>query len=201
MLLCLLTCLAAGCAYMEDRGRDFADCFRLSVGAGRFGIAHAKVCAIGTGVGLEKTYRAGIERKGEPEVWKEEGNGFLVCYSRAFFPESDEPDMAYAEKASRSSWSTIMFSIEGPVSPRFLTVLFIPAPDAEDFFWIEGGAGALVGIRAGFNIAEFADFLLGWGTLDIFGDDGRGAAEEEPEERPAPPEKNNAEQPPKKDIT
>ena len=29
-LLCLLVSMASGCACLEDRGRDFLDCFQLS---------------------------------------------------------------------------------------------------------------------------------------------------------------------------
>ncbi|MBQ6353157.1 MAG: hypothetical protein IJJ28_07815 [Lentisphaeria bacterium] len=32
-------------------------------------------------------------------------------------------------------------------------------------------AAAFPGVRLGFNLGEFADFLLGWGGVDIFGDD------------------------------
>ena len=32
-------------------------------------------------------------------------------------------------------------------------------------------AAPILGVRIGFNIGEFADFLLGWFDLDIFGDD------------------------------
>jgi hypothetical protein len=37
--------------------------------------------------------------------------------------------------------------------------------------WIEASLRCFVGIKAGFNIAEFADFLLGWFGIDIAGDD------------------------------
>jgi hypothetical protein len=44
----------------------------------------------------------------------------------------------------------------------------IPAP-----YWtnIEVSAGVLVGVRVGFNPGELLDFLLGFTTLDIYGDD------------------------------
>ena len=42
-----------------------------------------------------------------------------------------------------------------------------------DFFWIGASARAFVGVSAGFNVAEFADFLLGWFGIDIADDDDR----------------------------
>ena len=43
-------------------------------------------------------------------------------------------------------------------------------------FWpyytqVETVAGVGYGVRFGFNIGEFIDFLLGWTTIDIYGDD------------------------------
>ena len=44
-----------------------------------------------------------------------------------------------------------------------------------EYFWIEASARAMVGCKVGFNIAEFADFILGWFGIDIAGDDVSGA--------------------------
>ncbi len=45
---------------------------------------------------------------------------------------------------------------------------------------LEVAAGALlVGARVGFNPGELLDFLLGWTTLDIYGDDVREQPESE----------------------
>jgi hypothetical protein len=48
-----------------------------------------------------------------------------------------------------------------------------PARRVSDLFGVEVGVvPVIVGVRVGFNIAEFADLLLGCVFLDIFGDDG-----------------------------
>ena len=36
---------------------------------------------------------------------------------------------------------------------------------------IEVAGGIIGGLRLGFNIGELLDFLLGWGSIDIYGDD------------------------------
>lgn len=48
-----------------------------------------------------------------------------------------------------------------------------PARRVSDLFGVEVGVvPAMVALRVGFNVAEFADLLLGCVFLDIFGDDG-----------------------------
>jgi hypothetical protein len=50
-----------------------------------------------------------------------------------------------------------------------------------DHFGMELGAFAgVVGVRLGFNVAEFTDFMLGWVGLDILGDDVETAESEPP---------------------
>jgi len=47
-----------------------------------------------------------------------------------------------------------------------------PTPFLREKFFIEFGAALFyVNFDAGFNPVEFVDFLLGWTTLDITGDD------------------------------
>ena len=49
-----------------------------------------------------------------------------------------------------------------------------PAQKVSDLFGIEVGVvPVFVGLRVGFNVAEFADLLLGCVGVDVFGDDGR----------------------------
>ncbi|MEO6595492.1 MAG: hypothetical protein ABIP94_12130 [Planctomycetota bacterium] len=49
-----------------------------------------------------------------------------------------------------------------------------PQRRVSDAFGIEVGVVPLfVGLRVGFNVAEFADLLLGFVGIDVFGDDGR----------------------------
>jgi hypothetical protein len=54
-----------------------------------------------------------------------------------------------------------------------------PAPFLREKFFLEVGACiGLVGFDLGFNPVEFVDFLLGWTTLDITGDDAVPEAEQ-----------------------
>ncbi len=47
-----------------------------------------------------------------------------------------------------------------------------PTPFLREKFFVEVGATlGVVGFDIGFNPVEFVDFLLGWTTLDITGDD------------------------------
>jgi hypothetical protein len=52
--------------------------------------------------------------------------------------------------------------------------------DWRDQFWISASVHFFFGLEVGFNLAEFADFLLGWFGLDICRDDGQDDEKEEP---------------------
>ena len=59
----------------------------------------------------------------------------------------------------------------------FLSSMADAKPSSEKkTFWpyytqVEAVAGVGYGVRFGFNIGEFIDLLLGWTTIDIYGDD------------------------------
>ncbi|MCU0723676.1 MAG: hypothetical protein MUC63_08685 [Planctomycetes bacterium] len=90
-------------------------------------------------------------------------------------------------------------SIHKKEGAGFLSILIVCVPfegDPQetrwtDLFWVSASARCFVGATAGFNPAEFVDFLLGWFGVDIAGDDDReskaadgdGASEEKAEEK------------------
>ena len=59
----LLVAASTGCSYLEARGRDFEDCFKLSVGAGLGVYAGAHVGPLGFDAGFWDGYKVGIEGK------------------------------------------------------------------------------------------------------------------------------------------
>jgi len=168
-VLCVLLATLTGCAYLSDRGRDFADCWRFSVGIGPEVMIHAKAAVIGAGGGYGEITRVGVEHKNFSGVWEEEGFGVPgVAYLRRSCQDVEGNN----GDASRKGWgATVIFFLfategkdikgrEGELSDK-----------AEDYCWTEAEVSLGVSMRVGFNLAEFADFLLGWGTLDILYDD------------------------------
>jgi len=194
-VLCVLLATLTGCAYLSDRGRDFADCWRLS-GSLHLGVtAQARALVFGYGTGLAATYRVGTESKGIYQRWKEKEMGFPVMnllglwgvtvhgsHKGCNFSKALTAIMLWG---GYSSFGTIESDNSEDVEYKIIRSTYIPVisfpvisepgrkfyEDITDLFWIEAGGGAIIGIRAGFNLAEFSDFLLGWTTLDILGDD------------------------------
>ena len=182
--LCLLLGFSAGC-YFEDRARDFADCFRLSGGLTLGAVAEARVLQLGYGVGYGQSIKCGIETKGRLQTWSEtavglpvttvigivEGDGRLLplSYSRVLEFGGGEP--IRQRECAYDFLGNLLADTNGPwLGDESDT-------ETQDYFWIEAGAGALVNLRAGVNVAELLDFILGLSTFDIFGDDNRSAHE------------------------
>ena len=196
-VLCVLLTTLTGC-YLEDRARDFADCFRANLSGGLGISAHARVMQVGCGVGAYGGLGMGVESKGIfrdgvphreagiPFSWfiptlgtkeKSKGHNFLLIVPSYMRSNTFRGLCLGIPKGGRDS----RYGLFGFPILEYLS--HTGEERLEDYFWIEGGAAAvLLGVRIGFNPAEFADFLLGWTTLDIFGDDGRGKEEPEPEE-------------------
>lgn len=157
MLLCLVILLAStGCtrAYWNNRANDVADIFTVTSGAGIGAMAHvgpinAGLGAYGDIVGL---------RRGEAGTMMG-GSGQLIIGG---FDSNKSSENAPMQRANLRGKGYSTTNVLVPIDEN------IPAP-----YWtnIEVSGGALIGMRVGFNPGELLDFLLGFTTLDIYGDD------------------------------
>jgi len=155
-----------------------------TAGAVELGVtAEARVCTIGLGAGGARSWRAGVERKRLWETWEEVALGLPVTTVSGLIEAMRERPLGETEPAT----TTLLDSyVRGPPE-RYevfysLVMLFayemrddrfgMETSHLEDYFWIEAGAGAGIGVRVGFNVAEFLDFLLGWAAIDVLEDDG-----------------------------
>jgi len=156
-LLVAMAIQAAGCAspYMIDRGRDAADVVVLSVGCGlggriRVGPVHAGLIGSIGSLGL-RGGRFGCSEVDDGEM------DFTVISGEQFRPFGRRRGKDY------NAQGRIPF-IVSDVETEWAG--FNPY-----FTQIEVQAGLLLVPRLGLNPGELLDFLLGWTTLDIFGDD------------------------------
>lgn len=180
-VLMLVAALATGCAstggYLANRGRDFADIFTLGVELGGLN-ASAQVGPIATGLGFAKGKGWGLVQ-GNLGPYEFEEMNFVVVGSKlvALNPEAD-----YAGYMIGYEWVRTLVLL-----PTTIVVSMISGDsdgetlDTKPFrvghggwrpcFQIEADVNVLGGLRAGINLAEGLDFILGWTTLDIFNDD------------------------------
>ena len=160
LLWFLLPCLS-GCAYLHDRGRDACDMVTLAAEAKTvnasfqvskcilgFGLAH------GPGVGL-RSGTWGIFESGEINA--------VLSGFKLLVPSAGDQER---HKGYDYSYSWIPWEHE---EENF----FGTYEKGEWFnaFQVEVAAGLGIGARAGVNLAEILDFILGWTTLDICKDD------------------------------
>ncbi len=185
ILLAALAALASGCrpeAYFADRWADAKDVFTVSVGKGggakaRVGPVNAGLFVNGDIAGLRGGeffhYGYGFLEGGPADGVMVLGLGGEVfdlvvppppvsseLWHRMGQP-SQEASRALAERGK--SYRQTFFPrapIEFPREPYYYTQL-------------EVAAGVYGTLRLGFNPGELLDFVLGWTTLDIFGDDAR----------------------------
>jgi len=196
--------LGSGCAgfgaYMRDRGNDLADCFTVRVGRGYgLGARFQVTNYFGAAVGFSQERKVGYFGREPVEVrgfWA----GIPAPQIVSAAPFLAVPSSAMSKKEQYFTpfewlkmWFTMMLTTEwasyekGLIteSDRFLGVnlaeftepgwLDPPPPFIREKLFIEVGVALFaVGFDIGFNPAEFADFLLGWFSLDIAGDDAAG---------------------------
>jgi hypothetical protein len=67
---------SSGCTYLENRGKDFLDCFKFSADAGLGISAGARVFSLGGGIGYWDGISVGLDRKGRTGVWNERYAGW-----------------------------------------------------------------------------------------------------------------------------
>jgi hypothetical protein len=175
-----------GCAdfktYLKDRGNDLADCFTFRVsmceGLGvRAQVTNYLTASVGgakEGVIMGLFGRAPVIGSG---MWF--GMGIFDIRIHNFATD----DRLYTGRKGLMPQAMSVFGINAvefkPGRPEYR--IEPPTPFIREKFFIEVGAAlGAVGFDLGFNPAEFVDFLLGWTTLDITGDDAKADAAPEP---------------------
>ena len=178
LVLALLGCSCTP-AYWADRRRDAADVFTATAGVG-FGV---KVQAGAVEVAPLYFYMPMAGWHGgewyeyrDSGFHSSEGNTpvfpFPFLYCEGMFPS----DRAAVRGKAYSSFGMICFSV--PIRYVSGCCLCVPREPEEDepypfykFTDINVVAALGLGMRVGFNPGELADFLLGFTTLDFYGDD------------------------------
>jgi hypothetical protein len=190
VLLLGLVLAASGCvsprAYFADRWADAKDVFTASggIGAGakaRVGPVHVGLigsigaCGLCSGEFVASIKVMEMNNLIIPASWE----GVETAFAVEFMECANARDKGYG------AISEIPFITTRKCNPAYYSQIEV-----------EGGLG--VTVRLGFNPGELLDFLLGWTSLDIYGDDlaarrEREEAEkkakenEKPKELPAPP--------------
>jgi hypothetical protein len=192
ILLLLFAGTSTGCSYLEARGRDFLGCFRCTVGAGVGAHASIQIGPLGYGVGLWEGYEAGLQGDWGFQAsrssfysspfplwlvttplytkWKWDpacGCGYMpfAHYHHALWLRNPGK-----KKTVELQKGMFLFCIKGRGTDEGNYAAMWDSSWA-DPLWIEVSLHCMVGVRVGFNPAEFVDFLLGWFGLDILNDD------------------------------
>lgn len=184
LYLILLSILITGCAssgYLADRGNDFLDIPTLTMSGGlgartRVGPFHAGLNA----TVLDQGLRCGVleaNAKGpcNPLTGYELlGIGHEGCWpSEVYLGDEVRAKMkSYFTDESFIPFITPSLRVYDPSTTNQISDLsfynMISHPYATQ---VETQASFIVGLRIGFNIGELLDFILGWTTIDIYGDD------------------------------
>jgi len=180
----ILTALAigasmTGCAstrgYFIDRGRDARDAFILTAGVGLGMGADVRLGALShpsIGIMTVQPWTFGFYGRDIPRKWDEDGfywpATFVLCNGLC----------EGSRNCFNSSYSRCMHLPNDKavlVDEQFLNIWNHDDPASTTLrkgTQIEVGVSAvIVSVRAGVNLLEFVDFLLGWISIDIFNDD------------------------------
>jgi hypothetical protein len=196
-LLALLS--AASCRYLGDRGMDFLDMYRVSVGAGStVGVRARALGVVDTGlmVGVKPNLSALGWRYGKPLYFDQNDSRM----------DGDQAEIVKATSVRNLKWQVGSYE-SARTSAALLPALFTwtdASPDEyawtvpeegnefkeQHWIWsrettvnnryaqihafdIEWDVGLGVYVESGFSIGEALDFLLGFFGIDIAKDDGR----------------------------
>lgn len=172
-MMLLALCLLAGCAspYMIDRGRDAADVFTATVDKGIGFKARVGPFAGGLGTSASSKGLRGGTLIDQKNHWC--GNAITtwdlsVILFNSEYCSNDKMEVRGKEISGGSK----VLPPNSPWSKDFLPFIQLsnvhnPAYYTDIEFWF----GFIYSFRLGFNPGELLDFLLGWTTLDIYGDD------------------------------
>ena len=200
IFLILILSLTSGCAtYIKSRANDLADCFTARVGLNYgIGVRTQVTDYVCISAGLSYCEKDigffGREMHDLSVGWWCVG----VPISQILAPPvfillglfGDDPkiglglllgtdtrfDSRFGARSSLLGINTTEFTEHGEsgvfLFPATLQEVYPTKPFLRHKFFVEGGVTLFcVGFDAGFNPVEFVDFLLGWTTLDITGDD------------------------------
>ncbi len=165
--------LGTGCAgsgYFASRGRDAADIFTLTLGTG-FGVK-ARIGPVQPAILMNHDI-TGL-RAGEGVYSNlDEDHNWEIYFP---VPISDKRGTCGIGYYNTREIATKRGKQIREISPIPLVVVPDLEPGEEPTFdpqytQIEVAGGAILTVRAGFNIGEFLDFLLGWFTVDLYDDD------------------------------
>ncbi|MHC5040570.1 MAG: HEAT repeat domain-containing protein [Planctomycetota bacterium] len=199
ILFFILACTTStGCAFLEKRANDFGDCFKASVGYGLGIESHIQVGPVTLGAGAWIGNSLGWEGKKVQGDWAEyfvgvpvlqilgtlvlvingmntPGWALLGLISTGYEDlhiHEDEVGSTCIHYGHGAVLGLPFFGVSSPyetLSDQYARYQWT------EYFWIAFGVRCFAGLKFGFNLAEFADFLLGFFGLDICGDDDREA--------------------------
>lgn len=163
------TCISAvlccgfftGCAYLHDRGRDACDMVTVSVE--ETGVnASIQFLTASTGLGTARGKGVGL-RSGALGIYEFSEINLGLTGEKTLNPNERDQDRekGYKETYVFFPW----WDKHGGVEMELEEGGKITEAN------IECAVCVGLGVRAGINLAEILDFILGWTTLDILGDD------------------------------
>ena len=200
-ILCtlLLPCILTSCQYLVDRGADFLDQGRISVGAGSVaGVRAQSLGLVDTGLmfGVKPNAAALGWRYGRP-LYFDNNDGRMDADQAEIIKTTHMVNMDLAAgsyDSARNSAAVLpaLFTWTDSSPTDFEWQVPEEGEDFEDRHWlwssatfeqnryaqihafdIEVEVGLLVYLDVGFSPGELLDFVLGLLTIDIAGDDGR----------------------------
>ena len=176
--------LLAGCAsgYLADRGRDALDVVTLTLGVG--GGAKARVGPVQVAV-IENSDMIGI-RAGTAFAdaldWHDNDERYVLPFPRRRYKDKStawrgikdaDTEWIFGEEKFADGRHTVVARRGKEVdafSPVYCPVICL-GRGAQHWTQIEVAGGIGLTVRLGLNPGELLDFLLGWGAVDLYGDD------------------------------
>ena len=159
-VIALLSCSGCATAYMADRGRDAADIFTATVGLGAGGNARVGPVQAGLCYSFDQ---AGL-RGGRLQKMPHDPYAPIPYVSQANFLLLSIESFSTHAKGEKGGRRGKSYFAGG-------ALCFTVAETLPYYTQIEVVAGLGPTVRLGFNPGELVDFVLGWTTLDLFGDD------------------------------
>lgn len=166
--------LLGGCAWVEQRALDFADCFRFEGQAGYGLLVHANAGELlHAGLGSRKAWTAGIVYgRAESGVTLEDYFPLSIVWTVVDQTQESIHRLPLGEEGTSGTHRCFL------LFPGMIETGTVVKPDLH-FFDLEAGFLALfVGVEIGFSAGEFLDFLAGlckfddgWSFLDPAEDD------------------------------
>jgi hypothetical protein len=182
-----LTWLPSGCTYMSKRGHDAADMFEIGVTTSREAqfafhpIDYFNSIALGYS-NVEGTYYGIGGRTVGRMPFKDKSSWGLLFWGRDnlnigdFNP--DDPHLAWRKEMKEMREKGIPLPVERPEYNKGLITLIEHDNSPPPITYVQCRRNihlGWVGIHASLRPLDIIDFILGWTTLDILGDDGAAA--------------------------